>query len=176
MKCSPALLALFAGTAAVTSAVAQPTVSSSVVGTGGGVMTGGTFAVAGTIGQPVIGHIDGAVDISQGFWYTLPRPQGSGVEERVADNRASGAVELLGNVPNPFSDWTEITLRLPKPGHVSVRLYDQLGRLVQTLIDGEREAGSIVLRVDSEGLVSGRYTAQLTADGQQKAITMILVR
>jgi hypothetical protein len=55
-------------------------------------------------------------------------------------------------------------------------LFDALGRQVRTLIDGERNAGTISVRMDADGLESGQYTAQLVADGVQRTITMILVK
>jgi len=160
----------------VSTTTAQLTVSSSVIGTGGGEMSG-THRIVGTIGQPVIGITANAVlSASQGFWYTMPRSQGSGVDERYTDATVGEAVALLGNAPNPFSDWTEIRVALPHRSYVSLRLFDALGRQVRTLIDGERNAGTISVRMDADGLESGQYTAQLVADGVQRTITMILVK
>ena len=52
------------------------------------------------------------------------------------------ATSLDQNYPNPFNGHTTISYSLEKPGHVRVRIYDTAGRLVRTLEDRDRTAGS----------------------------------
>ena len=51
------------------------------------------------------------------------------------------ANRLYQNQPNPFNPQTTIRFSLARKGRVEVIVYDVGGRMVRTLIDGEREAG-----------------------------------
>jgi hypothetical protein len=48
----------------------------------------------------------------------------------------------LHNYPNPFNIATRIRFDLPAPAHVDVVIFDANGRLVRTLAEGWRPAGS----------------------------------
>lgn len=155
---------------------AQTAIPSSVIGAGGGRTSGGGFAIIGTIGQSVIGPTIGAsLTAGQGFWYSYASSGISSVEERYLPGGGE-STDLLQNSPNPFNDWTEFQVQIPKHGHVTLRIFDALGRLVRTVIDGDRDAGTLNVRMDAEGLVSGRYTAQLLAGTERRTITLVVVR
>jgi len=48
---------------------------------------------------------------------------------------------VLQNRPNPFNPGTWIGFALPTPGRVQIRIFSIDGRLVKTLLDGERGSG-----------------------------------
>src|SRR5690606_39526819 len=57
---------------------------------------------------------------------------------------------LSAAYPNPFNPATAFTFTLPFDQTVSVRVYDVMGRLVKTLVDGQRYAqGTHALRWDA---------------------------
>jgi hypothetical protein len=49
---------------------------------------------------------------------------------------------LYPNYPNPFNPSTRFVLDLPARGHVTLTIYDLLGRPVTTLLDAVRDAGT----------------------------------
>ena len=49
--------------------------------------------------------------------------------------------ELTQNYPNPFNPSTMIEYNIEAAGHVSLKVYDVMGRLVRTLVDEYQEAG-----------------------------------
>lgn len=156
-------------------ALAQMTLQSSVFGGGGGAATDGRSLMAGTIAQAVIGPVvNSSSAVGQGFWYTLPKLTLTGVP--FDPGVAGSGVRLHQNVPNPFRTTTEIAMDIPQGGHVSLKLYDGVGREVRTLIDGIREAGRIRVNVSAEQMESGHYTARLIANGVTRTITMLVVQ
>jgi flagellar hook assembly protein FlgD len=50
---------------------------------------------------------------------------------------------VLGDArPNPFNPKTVISYELPQTSQVQLVIYDVAGRVVRTLVDGQRPAGS----------------------------------
>jgi hypothetical protein len=62
---------------------------------------------------------------------------------------------LEQNYPNPFNPSTTIRFSLPKSGYVTLKVYDLLGRQVETLVDGERTAGTYSVEWTPKNLASG---------------------
>jgi hypothetical protein len=83
---------------------------------------------------------------------------------------------LEQNFPNPFNPSTTIRFRLPHPGHVLLRVYDSLGRLVATLVNGEVEAGVGSAVWDASALPSGVYICQLAIGGITREQPMMLLK
>jgi len=48
---------------------------------------------------------------------------------------------MAQNAPNPFNGQTKISYQLAKPGNVSLKIYNTLGQLVNTLVDGHQQPG-----------------------------------
>ena len=48
---------------------------------------------------------------------------------------------MAQNAPNPFNGQTKISYQLAKPGNVSLKIYNTLGQLVNTLVDGQQQPG-----------------------------------
>ncbi|MCX6133188.1 MAG: T9SS type A sorting domain-containing protein [Ignavibacteriales bacterium] len=82
---------------------------------------------------------------------------------------------LSQNYPNPFNPSTQIEYSVPKTGHVSLKVFNELGQEVATLVDGEQNPGKYVATFDAKGLTSGVYFYRLqsgTASLTQKLILM----
>ena len=78
--------------------------------------------------------------------------------------------------PNPFNPETHLTFALPKPGDVSLMIYDIQGREVARLVDGFRTAGTHEAIFDGSGLSSGIYFARLQAEGFSQTRKMLMVK
>ncbi|RYF51497.1 MAG: T9SS type A sorting domain-containing protein [Cytophagaceae bacterium] len=66
----------------------------------------------------------------------------------------------VGNHPNPFKSSTNITYELPDAAHVTINVFDVMGRKVSTLVNGNRSAGSYVQRFTGGKSTSGVYFYQ----------------
>lgn len=73
---------------------------------------------------------------------------------------------LRQNYPNPFNPTTMIGYDLPEDSRVIIRVYDVLGRIAATLVDGkEIRAGSWTVQFQGENLSSGVYLYRMEAQG-----------
>ncbi len=83
--------------------------------------------------------------------------------------------ELWQNYPNPFNPTTTIRYTIPKTAHVTLKIYDEIGREVTTLINGNKEAGQYNVTFNASKLASGVYFYRLRAgsfDGVKKLILL----
>ncbi len=83
---------------------------------------------------------------------------------------------LSQNYPNPFNPTTNINYAIPRDGHVTIRVYDVLGRKVATLVNRERKAGSYSVRFDARNLASGIYIYTIKSREFSLAKKMMLVK
>jgi len=68
---------------------------------------------------------------------------------------------LSHNYPNPFNPTTQIEFNLAEIQHVTLTVYDLMGRLVSTLVDRDYDPGPHSVRFDGSGLASGIYLYRL---------------
>lgn len=71
---------------------------------------------------------------------------------------------LSNNYPNPFNPSTQIAYSVPRPGYISLKVYNMLGQEVATLFEGVQRAGNHLATFDGRGLASGVYFYQLKAN------------
>ena len=76
---------------------------------------------------------------------------------------------LEGAYPNPFNPTATIRYQLGEPAHVSLIVYDMLGREVGRLVDGLQAAGAQEVRFDASGQPSGAYLYRLEVHGESGA-------
>lgn len=81
---------------------------------------------------------------------------------------------LLPNFPNPFNPSTTISWEMPGSANVKLEVFDILGRVVSTLVNGYYEAGKHQILMDASGLPSGQYFIRLIA-GQEMKVRKIVV-
>jgi len=74
---------------------------------------------------------------------------------------------LEQNYPNPFNPSTVIRYALPVDAMVMLKIYNELGQEVSTLVNGTQEAGyqSVEWNVLQSGAASGVYFYRLEASG-----------
>lgn len=81
---------------------------------------------------------------------------------------------LEQNYPNPFNPSTNIRYTLQEPGRVVLRVYDGLGRLVETLVEQVQPSGSYHVTFDARGLPSGTYVYTMELDGIRTSKSLTL--
>jgi phosphodiesterase/alkaline phosphatase D-like protein len=83
---------------------------------------------------------------------------------------------LEQNYPNPFNPQTTIGFALPRAEDVTLKVFDVLGREVQTLVQERRNAGRYEVRWDASRFASGVYFYQLRAGEFVQTSKMLLVK
>jgi hypothetical protein len=78
------------------------------------------------------------------------------------------------NYPNPFNPITQIGYQLPASSFVVLRVFDVLGREIETLVDQHQNAGQHSVPFDASNLPSGVYFYRLQA-GNYSAIKKLLL-
>jgi hypothetical protein len=83
---------------------------------------------------------------------------------------------LKQNYPNPFNPSTTIEFAIPQNGFVTLKVYDLLGREVQTLVSANLTAGTYRTRFDAGKLASGVYVYRLQAGNFTDARKLMIVK
>lgn len=137
----------------------------STIDGGGGLSTGGTYRVMGTVGQPDVARSDeGGYTLTGGFWHG-PDRTAVPVDEVAA---APPAFRLDRAAPNPFNPMTTVHFELPVAARAVLRVYDISGRRVRTLVDEDLPIGRHQVRWDGHtdtgvDAASGIYVLQMRA-------------
>ena len=98
----------------------------------------------------------------------------TGVDEGI-DNHVQQFI-LWQNSPNPFYQSTSIWFSLPNSELISLKIYDLLGREIETLLNGKKAAGKYEVGFDANLLTSGVYFYRLQAGSFVDTKKMLLLR
>jgi len=89
------------------------------------------------------------------------------IEERTEGSTLglSAPEVMISNFPNPFRDETTFKLHTNVAAKIQVLIYDTNGKLVQTALSENKEAGDYQVEVSLASQPAGRYFAVALADG-----------
>ena len=116
------------------------------------------------------------------YWCTLHGSQGSGMHGSFT--AVAAGVDLPQETkmlmdpiyPNPAMDAAMVHFTLDNPAHVTLRIYNSLGTLVQTPTNEDMGAGFHMLMIDTKQLASGSYQYVLQAGDAVLARAMIVAK
>lgn len=83
---------------------------------------------------------------------------------------------LSQNYPNPFNPTTTIQYAIPKEEHVTLKVYDEIGREVATLVNGGKEAGQHIVNFNGSNLASGIYYYRINAGNFTQVKKLMLLK
>jgi hypothetical protein len=150
----------------------------SVTGISGGGMSPAAYECGATTGQTAAGLITG-----QNYWalvgYWLPEPR-DGVQDSQGPSQSPLVTRLYGPQPNPFRTGVAIRYSLAGPERVTLRVYDQAGKVVREFPTTSVKGGMYSVNWDGRDnrartLANGIYFCRLQA-GNYRATEKLVVQ
>ncbi|MGE5315391.1 MAG: T9SS type A sorting domain-containing protein [Acidobacteriota bacterium] len=140
-------------------------------------------AIGATILKPgtKIGTLTGIIYYSGQRYKIVPRTNADfqNVVTSVAierDNTAPKAFSLAQNYPNPFNPSTNIRFTVAKQQTVTLKIYDMLGREVETLVSGQMNPGTYTVQWNARSLSSGVYFYRLQSGEFVQTMKLMLMK
>lgn len=84
--------------------------------------------------------------------------------------------QMFTNYPNPFNSQTIISYQLNKNGFISLKVFDNTGKLIEILKSGYQQAGFYKINWNSRLLSSGIYFCQIISGKQTEMKKLILIK
>lgn len=84
--------------------------------------------------------------------------------------------ELYQNFPNPFNPTTTIRFALPSESVVNLSIYNVLGELIRTLINGSMKPGYHEFELNASLLSSGVYIYRIQAENFVQSKKMVIIK
>ena len=94
----------------------------------------------------------------------------------LAEHEIPKDFSLHQNYPNPFNPQTTISYDLVETDHVQLKIYNQLGQLIESLVDKKQQSGQHSINWDASEQTSGIYIYQIQVGDQQENKKMILTK
>jgi len=113
--------------------------------------------------------------------FSLPKRNFDNNESSFNENPLPNKFTLDQNFPNPFNPTTQIRFGIPEAGNVTLKIYNSVGQLVKTLIDGNMSEGFHQVTWDATNnngskLSSGVYFYRITAGTFTQINKMLLLK
>ncbi len=108
-----------------------------------------------------------AEDYYNMHWYLY-----TGIEENIEMRISDCEMRIL---PNPISNSGVVSFSLPVGASVSLKLYNTLGQLVETIYDGFKPAGTHQFILNTQHLPQGMYFLLLEAGHERLAHLVTIV-
>ena len=84
--------------------------------------------------------------------------------------------ELEQNYPNPFNPATVINYQVPVRTRVTIKIYDELGREISTLVDEVKDPGRYQVKFYASSLTGGVYFCRLSAGSFVKTNKLVVIK
>ncbi len=124
--------------------------------------------------------IDAAVDV--GIPFIGSAPDLGAFEYNAVDavsyesNNAPSSFMLYQNYPNPFNPTTAVSFQLSAFSRVTLKVYDILGKEIETLVSGEKPAGNYIVKFNGSNYPSGIYYYRIQVGNHSAVRKMVLLK
>jgi hypothetical protein len=83
---------------------------------------------------------------------------------------------LSQNYPNPFNPTTTISYSVARSGTITLKVYNVMGKEVETLVNEQKGVGNYEVKFDASKLSSGVYFYQLTSEDLVSTKKLVLLK
>ncbi len=111
--------------------------------------------------------LDGTVHYTETIQIEMPT---------VVKETVPGEFALHQNYPNPFNPTTEIIYQTPEVIHVTLKVFDVLGREVEALVNEVKQVGIYTVLLDGSNLTGGVYFCKMQAGDFAKTKKLLLLK
>jgi hypothetical protein len=94
----------------------------------------------------------------------------------IHNNIAPVKFSLYQNYPNPFNPETNIKFELDKESFISMKIYDIIGREVETLVNQNYTRGTHIINWNASRFASGVYFYRMEAGDNVSVKKMVLIK
>ena len=135
---------------------------------------------ANTIGNVVVTAIDSRA--SDGFVVIATHGSGVYTTNYTSVSQIAGVRQLamdngqLTVYPNPAKESTTVEFELGENSKTALLIYDEMGRLVQTVLNKEMPKGRHIIPVNSSSFAAGIYYCSLTTEKRRVSKTLVVAR
>lgn len=123
----------------------------------------------------ITGHADYFGGADEDAFLMKIRPGQVGMDEELSEFTPQSFITRQ-NYPNPFNSTTTICYMLPRPSDVTIVVYDLLGRKVETLFRGYKQAGNHQVVWNASNLKSGNYFYNIDTGKNSETEKMLLLK
>jgi hypothetical protein len=131
------------------------------------------IAAYGDVIRPVWARMD---DKHVSVWTAIIDPDLLTDVEREGNNGTVDGFQLLGVYPNPFNSSTLIQYTIPANGRVLLKVYDIMGKEVETLFTGNQGRGEHRYLWNAQGHSSGLYFIWLSFGNSRRTEKVLIIR
>jgi len=115
-----------------------------------------------------------AIDATFPVWFAIGNRVNTDIKN--VGPKLPASFELDQNYPNPFNPTTTISYQISAPSHVTLKVYNVLGKEVETLVNGFKNAGKYHVQFDGARLASGVYLYRIIAGKYSETKKFLLIK
>ena len=93
-----------------------------------------------------------------------------------SENNTVYDFKLFQNYPNPFNPVTIIRFRIKDSRYVTLKVYDVLGKEIETLVNEKKSPGTYEVTFDGSTLASGIYFYRMDAGNFIETKKMLIIK
>jgi hypothetical protein len=98
---------------------------------------------------------------------------GNGLKTLAVNTTGNSGSLTANNYPNPFNNSTTINYNLPESGKVTIEVFDGLGKVIKSIVEGNLSAGVQTYILDRAAMAPGVYQYRITLQSASREYSIV---